>query len=505
MLTVADREEIRRAFFVEHKSRRRIARELGHSRRTINKALAAAESEPYSLKVPRAAPALREHKARIDALLAESASWPRKQRYTAHKIFEQLLGAGYTGSESSVRGYVARQRQASKKREVYLPLEFDPGVDAQVDWGEAEVSLAGERVVVQLFHMRLCYSRRMFVYAYPTQRQEAFFEGHVLAFEYLQGVPQRLAYDNLTPAVRRVLEGRNREEQEAFVAFRSHYLFASRFCTPGQGHEKGGVESGVGYARRNFLVPPPEVASFEALNAHLLAKCREDDQRRVDRQPLPIGEAWAQEQPHLRACPEHAFVCCVTVPVTLNPYSQVVFETNRYSVPVEAAYRQLTLRAYPFRVEILHQERVIARHPRSYARQQEICDPLHYLPLLEQRPGAFEHARPLRQWRGQWPPVYEQLLAHLQAAGPDGPGIREFVQILSLHRDHPALLVEQAVTAALGHGCVHLDGVRLCLHQLQHPTVSAPTLDLAGRPRLNAVGQQPLDVRGYEQLLSPGA
>jgi len=309
----------------------------------------------------------------------------------------------------------------------------------------------------------------------------------------------------LTPAVRRVLEGRNREEQAAFVAFRSHHLFASRFCTPAQGHEKGGVESGVGYARRNFLVPPPEVASFEALNAYLLAQCQQDDARRVDRQPVPIGEAWAQERPHLRALPERAYACCVAVPVTLNPYSQVVFETNRYSVPVEAAYRQLTLRAYPFWVEILHQAQVVARHPRCYERQQEIYDPLHYLPLLAQRPGAFEHAKPLRQWRGQWSPVYEQLLAHLQAAGPEGPGVREFVQILSLHRDHPAALVEQAITEALGHGCAHLDGVRLCLHQLQHPSASVPALDLAGHPRLQGIGQQPLDVRDYEQLLSAGA
>lgn len=505
MLTVDDREQIRRAFFVEGKSRRQLARELKHSRRTINKALQAAEPEGYTQKAPRAAPVLDGYKSQIDRLLAESATLPRKQRYTAHRIYECLQTAGYTGSEASVHGYVTRQRQTTKRRDVYLPLEFDPGQDAQVDWGEAEVVMAGARVVVQLFHLRLCYSRRLFVRAYPTQRQEAFFEGHVLAFEHMGGVPHTITYDNLTPAVRRVLEGRNREEQAAFVAFRSHHLFASRFCTPGQGHEKGGVESGVGYARRNFLVPPPTITSFETLNAYLLTECHKEDVRRVDRQPLPIGEAWAKERPLLRARPEHPYACCVSVPVTLNPYSQVVFETNRYSVPVEAAYRHLTLRAYPFWVEVLHQEQVVARHPRCYERQQELYDPLHYLPLLEQRPGAFEHAKPLRQWRGQWPPVYEQLLARLQAAGPDGPGVREFVQILSLHREHPAALVEQAITQALSHGCAHVDGVRLCLHQLQHPSAPVPALDLAGQPRLNGIGQQPLDVRGYEQLLSTGA
>lgn len=197
MLTVDDREQIRRAFFVDGKSRRQITHELKHSRRTINKALQGAESEGYTRKEPRAAPVLGEYKAQIDVLLAESASLPRKQRYTAHRIYECLRGAGYTGSEASVHGYVTRQRQAAKRRPVYLPLEFDPGQDAQVDWGEAEVVLAGEWTVVQVFHLRLCYSRRLFARsgAYPTQRQEAFFEGHRLAFEYMGGVPHTITYD----------------------------------------------------------------------------------------------------------------------------------------------------------------------------------------------------------------------------------------------------------------------------------------------------------------------
>ena len=501
MIQVEEREQIRRAYFVKHKSIRAIARELKRSRRTVRQALQSAEPRVYTLKVPRAAPVLGPFKPAIDALLAESARLPRKQRYTAHKIFEQLQSQGYAGSEVTVRQYIAQQRQATRKREVFLPLEFDPGRDAQVDWGEAQVLLAGQPLTAQFFALRLNYSRKSFVRAYPTQKQEAFFEAHVAAFHFLGGVPHTLTYDNLTVAVRRVLEGRKREEQRAFVAFRSHYLFDSRFCTPGQGHEKGGVESSIGYIRRNFFTPPPEVPDFEALNAYLLAACEKEDIRRVDRQPHPIGQAWALERPHLRPLPTHDFDCGVTLPVTLNPYSQVTFETNRYSVPVEAAFRQLVLKAYPFHVQILHGDRVVARHPRCYGRQQEVCDPLHYLPLLEQRPGAFEHAKPLRQWRAQWAPVYEQLLAHLQAERPEGEAIPEFVRILKLHRDHPAALVEQAVTQALAWGCGHLDGVRLCLHQLEHPEVPIAPLDLSTRPHLAAIAQAPVDLRRYEALL----
>ena len=202
------------------------------------------------------APVLGAYKAQIEALLVENERLPRKQRYTSGKIYRTLRQAGYQGAESTVRAYVSQRRKAVRRPAIYLPLVFDPGVDAQVDWGEATVIMHGEQVVVQLFVMRLCYSRKLFVMAFPTQRQEAFLLGHVLAFAHFGGVPHRISYDNLKMAVQQILEGRNRIEQTDFVRFRSHYLFESRFCTPAQGHEKGGVESEVGYSRRNFLTPP---------------------------------------------------------------------------------------------------------------------------------------------------------------------------------------------------------------------------------------------------------
>ena len=210
---------------------------------------------------------------------------PRKQRYTIHKMYAAIAAEGYHGSESHVRAYIGTLRQATNRPAAFLPLEFDPGTDAQVDWGEAEAVIADVPRTVQVFVMRLCYSHRTFVMAFPTQRQEAFFLGHVQAFHHFGGVPQRLSYDNLTTAVRRVLEGHRREEQQAFIAFRSHYLFASHFCTVGEGHEKGQVEHGVGFARRNFMVPIPAVESFAALNAHLQSEMARDDARTVNRQP----------------------------------------------------------------------------------------------------------------------------------------------------------------------------------------------------------------------------
>jgi hypothetical protein len=147
---------------------------------------------------------------------------------------------------------------------------------------------------------------------------------------------------------------------------------------------------------------------------------------------------------------------------------------------------------------------VIASHPRCYDREQDVLDPLHYLPLLEQRPGAFEHAKPIRRWRKEWPPVYEQLLARLRGQWPDGRGVREFVRVLKLHGDHPAGLVEQAVKQALTYGCAHADGVTLCLNQLLRSEASLPSLDLSmslEQPAWATVGAQPPDLSRYDQLL----
>lgn len=319
----------------------------------------------------------------------------------------------------------------------------------------------------------------------------------------LRGCRIASTYDNLKTAVKRILSGHEREEQHTFQVFRSHYLFESYFCNPGQGHEKGGVEHGVGYGRRNFLVPLPEVCSFEELNAYLLAQCQADEERTVNGQAVSIRAAWQEEKGSLLPLPSQDYACCTTHQGRLTPYSQVVYETNRYSVPVGQGRSTLTLRAYAFHIEILHEATLLARHTRCYEHGQDIFNPLHYLPLLAQRPGAFEHAKPLRAWRDSWPPIYEQALAHLRGLWPTGRGIREFIQILQLHSQYPAALIEQALIQAFTYSCVHYEGVRLCLNQQLLPTQTPTALDLAaqGLPHLQALGNQPLTLQRYDDLI----
>lgn len=506
MIKVDKIERIRRAYYVEGKSMRQIEREYHHSWHTIKKALESAEAGSYTLKEPREAPVLGPYKARIKELLEQNEQLPRKHRLTGHRIYKLVWDEGYRGSEAGVLVYLWQLRKAKRQVKVFLPLEFEPGQDGQVDWGEAEVILAGEQVTVQIFVMRLCYSRKIFVMAFPSQKQECFFAGHVAAFQHLGGVPYRLTYDNLKAAVKKILIGSKRQEQARFIVFRSHYLFESHFCSRGAGHQKGRVEDGVGYGRRNFMSPLLKADNFEELNEQLRQACLEDDQRRVDRQPHTIAEAWQQELCQLRPLPEHDFDCCREVEARLNGYSQVEVETNRYSVPTDRAASQLRVKLYPFEIKIYRpdEKEVLAVHPRCYGRQQDILDPLHYLPLLEQRPGALNHAKPVRQWRATWPAVYERLLAELQRRQPEGQGVRQFIRVLRLHQQHSAELIEQAVSLALHYQCVHPDGVELCLRQLLHPDPTPSRLDLSHKPKLRTVGQQPVGLTSYNQLLSGG-
>ena len=501
MRTVEDYEAIRRAYFVDKLSIRAIHRTLGYDRETVRKAIVQAAPVPYTLEKPREAPVIGPYKQRIIELLKESKKQKRKQRYTAHRIFEILQSEGYSGSEGAVHNYVSRERRKDAYKEKYIPLEFDPGQDAQVDWGEADVILAGVRVTVQFFTLRLNYSKVRFVMAFPFQKQEAFFEGHNQAFRFLGGVPRRLTYDNLKTAVYKILSGHNRQEQEAFKKFRSYYLFESNYCNPAQGHEKGGVENDVGYVQRNFMTPLLEANSYAELNAMLWKACQENQHRKVRGQLASVADLLTDERSHFLPLPTELFPACVSLPVKPNGYSQVELDTNRYSVPVEHGNDPLVLRAYPFRVEILQGEKIIATHPRCFGREQDVLDPLHYLSLLEQRPGAFEHAKPLRRWRKHWSQDYNRLLAELRNRLPDGRGVKEFIAVLKLHRDHPADQVEQAIRAALELGAASLDGVLLCLRQLQNPQPQLSLLEAERFANLTTFGNQPVNLQQYNQLL----
>lgn len=334
MLTVDQIETIRRAFYIDGKSIRAVARELGHGRRAIRAAISGTDPPPrrYRLTKRKPRPVLDPVTTTIDGWLEADRTAPRKQRHTAQRLYDRLVAAhGFTGSERIVREYVQAWRRAHQPSgEVFLPLGYAPGQEAQCDWGEAVVRVAGVEPVAQLFCLRLCYSVKAFVMAFPTARQECFLTGHATGFAALGGVPERGTYDNLGSAVRKRLEGRTRVEQEAFIAFRGHYLFASHFCLPGPAgaHEKPFAETLVGYARRTFLVPVPEVATWDEVNQVVADRCAAEDRRTVPGRDRTIGDRWAEERARLRPLPAHPYPCGRTVPVRATR-QQIVLAQRR--------------------------------------------------------------------------------------------------------------------------------------------------------------------------------
>ena len=277
-------EEIRREYEFGVGTIKGVARKLRVHRRMVREALANA-MPPVRKEIQQRRGKITAYAEVIDGILEEDRRAPRKQRHTAHRIWERLRTevAGFAVCERSVRQYVAKRKQelGLVSRDTCVPQSYDWGAEAQVDWYEAWADLCGERAKLQVFSMRSMASGGAFHRAYLRATQQAFLEAHELAFEYFGGVFRRLRYDNLSAAVKKILRGSRREETARFIAFRSHWRFASEFCTPAEAHEKGGVEGEAGYFRRNHWVPVPSARDLEELNKNLLADCHgTDDQHR---------------------------------------------------------------------------------------------------------------------------------------------------------------------------------------------------------------------------------
>lgn len=498
-------ELIRTAARVYRKSMRQIARETGHTRKTIRKVLAGWEPKYRRHREP-ACRVMAPVSAIIDGWLRADQEAPTKQRHTAHRIWTRLVDEyAFAGAESTVRRWVREHKVQMGWPTVAAVLPLDPEIaqEAEVDWGTAWVRMAGEDRQVRLFCMRSRYSGLAFVRAYPYERQEMFLDGHLHAFAFYGGVFPIVVYDNLTTAVRQILRGKARVEQDRFTAFRSAYTFQARFCTPAQGREKGGVEGLVGFARRNFLVPLPEVQDFDELNDLLLKRCLEQGARCIRGRDdhRTIEQRHQDEQGRLLPLPERPFENTKVLAVRISPYQTAQVDRNRYSVPTAYVGRWLWAHVGCDRVALYADARQVAEHPRVFGIGQWQLDPLHYLDLLERRVGAFEAARPIRAWRPSWPTQYERMLAGLRRRHGDSHGTREFVRILKLHQDTPAARVADAVAEALRWQTYSLEAVVHLLHR-QAPGLAPAPLEAERLPGITNRMIAQTDVSRYDRLLA---
>lgn len=468
-----------------------VAAKFGVHRRMVRQALASAL--PPERRYPqRARPKLDGVAAFIDRVLEADLRAPRKQRHTARRLHRRLLKEfpGTAVAESTVRNHVRERRRAMGLvgRETFVPQSYDLGQEAQVDWYEAWADLGGERTRLQVFAMRSMASGAAFHRAYRHATQQAFLEAHEGAFAYFGGVFRLLRYDNLASAVRKILRGHRREETVRFVAFRSHWRFAAEFCTPNEGHEKGGVEGEVGYFRRNHLVPVPAVVDLDALNALLLAGCREDEARVLDGRDAPVGVAMAAEREHLlRPAAEGFDLAEVSFPL-VDKQGCATVKTNGYSAPVRAGTR-VEARVHPLHVELWHGGRRIARHERCHGRRQQVLDLEHYLDVLGHKPGALAGSRPLEQWRraGRWPACHDELWSRLRARHGRQDGTRAMVAVLRLGVEFGEDRLRTAVATAVSLGASDVAAVRYLLaeatlHKAQPLPVDIGALARYDRP-----------------------
>ena len=486
---------VRRTVMVEGMSIREASRVFGLHRDTVRKMLAYSVPPGYRRHSPPRRPKLEPFTGVIDRILEEDLRVLKKQRHTAQRIFERLRDEyGFQGQYTIVKDYVRERRRQT--REVFVPLSHSPG-HAQCDFGEARVVIGGVERKAHYFVLDLPHSDGCFVKAYPAETTEAFLDGHVSAFAFLGGVPRSILYDNTRLAVAKILGDGRRKRTRAFTELQSHYLFEDRFGRPGKGNDKGKVEGMVGYARRNFLVPVPSFDSFDALNAHLERRCLQRMDARLRGHTESIGQRMERDLETLLPLPPVPYDACDKQGGRVSSLSLVRYRTNDYSVPVVYGYRDVLVRGYVDRVVISCGSEVIARHPRSYQRDDFVFDPIHYLPLLEKKTGALDQAAPLQGWNL---PEEFGTLQRLLESRMGRRGKRELVQVLRLLESFRLEEVHRAVKDAIRLGALSFDAVKhLVLCRLEG---RPPRLDLELYPYLPRVRVGATSAGDYLTLLS---
>jgi transposase len=486
---------VRRAVRVEGRSQRAVAREFGLSRETVRKMLQFAVPPGYQRQQPVKKPKLGPWLGVIDAILNDDKQRPAKQRHTAKRIFERLKEEHqFTGGYTIVKNYV--RAATLRSREMFVPL-VHPAGEAQVDFGEALVVIAGVEQKAHYLVMDLPHSDDCFVAAFPSETTEAFLEGHVRAFAYFGGVPTRILYDNSKIAVAKILGGEERQRTRAFSELQSYYLFADKFGRPAKGNDKGKVEGLVGYARRNFMVPIPRVSSWEELNAHLEQQCRKRRERKLRGHSESIGERFERDRAAMLPLPAAPYEACEKISARVSSLSLVRYRGNDYSVPTEYGHRQVWVKGYVHEVVIACASEVVARHERSYEREAVIFDPLHYLALLEQKTRALDQAAPLVGW--QLPECFAELRRLLEARLKKH-GSREYVQVLRLLENFAIEEVTHAIEAALRLGTISFDAVRHLV--LCHIERRPPRLDMENYPHLPLAQVRTTQAADYMSLLA---
>jgi transposase len=358
-----------------------IAHELALDPRTVSYWLA---QEHFRPRKPQ------QHHSKLDPFKAQIVRMLERYPYSAAQVFQHLREQGFDGGYSIVKAYIHTVRP--RRQPAFLTLAFAPGECAQVDWGAfGAVPVGQTQRRLSFFVMVLCYSRMMYVEFTVSQTMEHFLACHQHAFEFFGGIPKTVMVDNLKSAVLQRALGEAPVFNPKYLDFATHNGFTIAPCNVGKGNEKGRVENGVGYVKKNFLAGL-EIPDFSALGPaarHWLDTVANVRLHGATRDtPTAL---WHTERPSLHPLPLHPFDVATVSQVRASRQFRVTLETNRYSVPAHYAGHALMLKTYPDRLCIYLGDTLIARHARRYDRFQDVEDPDHPKPLLEQRKKARDH------------------------------------------------------------------------------------------------------------------
>jgi transposase len=471
MLVVETIARIRRAHFVQGKSIKAIARELGLARNTVRRVL---RSEATSVSYERDTqprPKLGAWAETLERRLAANEKLPRRERLNLIRVFEALQAEGFRGGYDAVRRYArARERKrGTGSSDAYVPLSFAPGEAYQFDWSHEVVVLGGVTTTVKVAQVRLCHSRMLFVRAYPRETQEMVFDAHEKAFAFFRGACQRGIYDNMSTAVDTVFVGSERVFNRRFLQMCSHYLVEPTACTPASGWEKGQVENQVNVVRERFFKPRLRFSNIAELNAWLLEQCvsyARSHPHPECRDSL-VWEMFEAERPRLvrYVGPFDGFH---SKTASVSKTCLVQFDRNKYSVMSQAVGRPVEVHAYAERIVVRQDGLVVAEHERAFGRDQTRYDPWHYVPVLARKPGAMRNGAPFKGWI--LPGTLGRVRQKLRSAGD---GDRQMVKILAAVLADGLEAVEAACAEALGAGLCSSDVVLNVLSRQRPPAPSA--------------------------------
>jgi len=500
MLIVETIAKIRRYFFRDGRKIKEISRLLGISKNTVRKVVRSDNTEHHYKREIQPMPQLGVHLARIEELLEEDWDRPKKRRLTAMRLFELIQTEGYSGSYDNIQRFAKKwhEKKGKGSNSSYVPLKFAPGDAYQFDWSHDMVVLNGVAQTVKVAHFRLSHSRQFFVVAYPRESTEMVFDAHNRAFSFFGGTCSRGIYDNMSTAVTKVLQGKERIFNRRFIQLCSHYLVEPIACTPGAGWEKGQIERQVKSVREWLFTPRPRFKSLEDLNSWLADQCIENCKKRKhpEYKGRTIWEVFQEEKS-----------CLVPAPLPFDGYierecrvsstSLIRYDRNHYSVNSKLAGKTATIRATATSITVIKNGEIVGEHAREFGRDKTLYDPWHYIGILQYKPGSLRDGAPFENW--DLPSSLKQIQKKLLAKTR---GDKEFVKILLAAQTYGLEITDRACRKALSNSTYRSEVVLNLIARELDP----PAIDPVSTPVNLCLKEEPVaNCHRYDALLVEGS